>query len=766
MRRLAATWGATAFVAVMLAILVVQTTNVVTDLSFFLPDSRNVESRALAAGFDRPGSLMMVRLSGPSEGDIARISDRLVRLLRADPLVAFVRNGRPWVDPQLRDYLLTHRYLLGPDFGRDHFSEPALKRAIGAELAGLAGAAGWATRDIFPRDPVGRYRAVIPTPPAGRGPERRHGVWMDSDGRALLLIQFSARAGDTAAQAMAMNALNAALAAERTGWPGLTAEVSGPGVFALRASEKIRADMMRLTLIASVAVAALLLLMYRSGALLLLAGIPVGLGVLSGILITQAVFGSVHGVAITFGVVLAGVTVDYPIHLFGHRRPGEAATVAAQRIARPMTVGAATTLVGVLALTQSSFPGLAQIGVLSATGVAVSLAVSRYVLPVLMADRTYAGRPIYSNVIWTRLRGLRRPRLAMARLLALGFLVITAVAFFRPEPVWETDLSRIGVADGDARALDGALRKALHLPDVRRALVIEGDTEQDVLAQWPETLERLDVAIEAGRLGGYPAVAGLLPPEAKQRARQADMPSEQTLRQALTGAVSDLPVAPSVLSPFLADIENQKHAQPLLPDDLRAGPLGLLYPFPWQTDSGWAAMVPLTPPIDLSMDDLAGARLVDLAAVAQDIVRNYRAEATFLLLVGLGIGAAVLAVGLQSFRRLWRVLLPPAGAVALTAGLLLAAGVSLNLFHLLALLLVASIGVDYALFFPDYSASDQDGIDGFRSVGACCGTSTVVFAVLATSSIPVLSAIGTTVAIGALLSFVLTLCLAGGSRST
>jgi predicted exporter len=69
------------------------------------------------------------------------------------------------------------------------------------------------------------------------------------------------------------------------------------------------------------------------------------------------------------------------------------------------------------------------------------------------------------------------------------------------------------------------------------------------------------------------------------------------------------------------------------------------------------------------------------------------------------------------------------------------------------------------LFFPDYSKTDQDGTNGFRSVTACCATTTVVFAVLATSSIPVLGAIGTTVAIGAVLSFVLTLCLAGGASS-
>jgi predicted exporter len=95
--------------------------------------------------------------------------------------------------------------------------------------------------------------------------------------------------------------------------------------------------------------------------------------------------------------------------------------------------------------------------------------------------------------------------------------------------------------------------------------------------------------------------------------------------------------------------------------------------------------------------------------------------------------------------------------------LLLALGVPLTLFHILALLLVASLGVDYSLFFTGYSRLDDGVVSEFRSVGVCCATSAIVFATLAFSSIPVLSAIGATVATGAVLSFLLTLCLSGRS---
>jgi predicted exporter len=95
----------------------------------------------------------------------------------------------------------------------------------------------------------------------------------------------------------------------------------------------------------------------------------------------------------------------------------------------------------------------------------------------------------------------------------------------------------------------------------------------------------------------------------------------------------------------------------------------------------------------------------------------------------------------------------------LLVGGLHAAGVPLSLFHLVALVLAAGLGLDYALFFEH--AADDPG-EQRRTLHALlvCATSTLlVFALLATSSLPVLRAIGITVAAGVVLNFVLALLL-------
>ena len=67
----------------------------------------------------------------------------------------------------------------------------------------------------------------------------------------------------------------------------------------------------------------------------------------------------------------------------------------------------------------------------------------------------------------------------------------------------------------------------------------------------------------------------------------------------------------------------------------------------------------------------------------------------------LGIAAIllVLSLGLRSVPAAFRVILPILIAIGLTSTLLGAMGEWLSLFHLIALLLTAGIGIDYSLFF-------------------------------------------------------------------
>ena len=105
-------------------------------------------------------------------------------------------------------------------------------------------------------------------------------------------------------------------------------------------------------------------------------------------------------------------------------------------------------------------------------------------------------------------------------------------------------------------------------------------------------------------------------------------------------------------------------------------------------------------------------------------------------------------------------LAPMALATLLILAVLRALGVELNLFHLVSLILAAGLGLDYALFF-DHAGDDRgEQLRTLHAVIVCSLTTLLVFSLLALSSIPVLRAIGGTVALGVAFNFALALLVA------
>ena len=119
----------------------------------------------------------------------------------------------------------------------------------------------------------------------------------------------------------------------------------------------------------------------------------------------------------------------------------------------------------------------------------------------------------------------------------------------------------------------------------------------------------------------------------------------------------------------------------------------------------------------------------------------------------------VVALSLRSPARVVRVLAPMAITTLVVTAALSASGVSLTLFHLISLMLVAGLGLDYALFFERAAHDREEQIRTFHAVLTCSVSTLMVFALLATSTLPVLRAIGLPVAIGVVSNFFLSMFL-------
>jgi predicted hotdog family 3-hydroxylacyl-ACP dehydratase len=142
----------------------------------------------------------------------------------------------------------------------------------------------------------------------------------------------------------------------------------------------------------------------------------------------------------------------------------------------------------------------------------------------------------------------------------------------------------------------------------------------------------------------------------------------------------------------------------------------------------------------------SGVLLLDLKGASESLVAKQRTHILWSLAAASLLLIAVVTFALRNSTRVYRVLAPMALTTLIILALLQASGTSLNLFHLIALMLAAGLGLDYALFFE-------------HAVLVCSLSTLFVFALLATSSIPVLQAIGVTVSLGVVSNFLLALMI-------
>lgn len=749
--------------AIVACAILVSRTEFSADLTAFLPRSASPAQEVLVEQL-RDGvvsRLVLIGLEGAPPAVLAQTSKALAGALRKHDAFIAIDNGEDTGDAKDRAFLWHNRYLLSPAIGEGHFSSDAIRAALEESVQSLGSPAGMLVQRTLPSDPTGELLRLVTALEGQARPETRHGVWFSASGtRALLVAQTRAAGYDIDGQARALDAIRSAFSAVApagdTAAPRLL--VTGPGVFSVSSRALIKEDAWRFALIAIALVAALLLALYRSLRVLTLGLLPVASGALAGVAAVSLGYGSVHGVTLGFGATLIGEGVDYAIYLFTQTVPGKSPRDVLTRIWPTLRLGLMTSICGFGAMLFSGFPGLAQIGLFSITGLVVALIVTRWVLPALLPEG-YAVHGATSTAPRMTWLVQQAPRL---RYPALVLIVLAAVFLvMQRSSLWSDDLSRLNPVPRSEQLLDGELRRDIGAPDVRHLIVVNANDRQAALRAAEKTAAILERAVERKALAGFDSPSLYLPSVETQRARQAAIPAPEVLRANLHAAASGLPFRAKVFEPFLRDAQTAKSAAPLERESLEGTRLALkVDSLLVRRSGGGAAILPLrgvsdAQTIQRALAPLPGVEIVllDLKTATDDMFRTYRREALSHALVGAGAILLLLLFALRSPRRVLAVVAPLAAAVTVTFAVLVLSVGSLSIFHLVGLLLVIAVGSNYSLFFERYRTSAEDRARTILSVSFATLSTMLGFGILSFSSVPVLSALGSTVGLGAILSF-------------
>ncbi|WP_095181017.1 MMPL family transporter [Pseudomonas sp. Irchel 3F6] len=502
---------------------------------------------------------------------------------------------------------------------------------------------------------------------------------------------------------------------------------------------------------ATVGILLLLLLAFRRWGVLL-AFVPVLVGMLFGAVACVALFGHMHVMTLVLGSSLIGVAVDYPLHYLSKSwslKPWR--SWPALRLTLPgLTLSLITSVIGYLALAWTPFPALTQIAVFSAAGLLGAYLSAVCLLPALL--KNVELRPAQWPLrLAERLIHLREALLGCIRTPALLALLIAFCVGGLMQLQSKNDIRQWVGAPQHLTDEAQTIARITGFQPTSQFFLIRAANQEQLLERQAALSERLQQLVNLDKLQGYLALDQLVSAPSQQ----------QQVRESLNRL-------PSVWQPLLdlgvpvAALQNELQQLQTLPaediDAALAGPLGEPYRTLWlgPTEDGVAAITSLqglNNPSLLRVQalDLPGVVLVDRLGDLNKVFAATQISAAELKLAScvLIVLVLILPFGLTGALRI--VALPLLAALCSLASLGWL-GQPLTLFSLFGLLLVTAISVDYAILMREQVGGAAVSLLGTLLAAV---TTWLSFGLLAVSSTPAVSNFGLSVSLGLAFSFML-----------
>lgn len=540
--------------------------------------------------------------------------------------------------------------------------------------------------------------------------------------------------------------------------------VTGGVVYAAAGREQAARESLILGTISALGIA-ILLLLSLGGWQVMLGLLPVAAGLLCGFVACVAVFGRVHGLTIVIGTSLIGLAVDFPLHWMGKIYGADTwrPWPAMRRVIRSLSVSLATSLVGYVCLGFAPFPALTQVAVFSVAGLLAAYLCTVCQMPVWLSrwqprpNLILAGLADSFISAAKRVNGSRRLRAAIC----LAFVMPCAIGAAHLD--LRDDLRQWMNMPESVTAASRQIGEVTGFMPTSQFLLVRAPDDDTLLQRLAQLDSSLDTLTADHWLASYLSLSQIVSPIADQRrlmARFSELASQDTPWQALT-----------LIGIPLAAIQAEVRALAMLPtlgiDDVMANPLAE----PWR--SLWlgrhlgesAAIVTLQGLRDVdrlrrASSSVPGVTLVDRPGELNSMFSSTRRIAALFKLVSYGL-AAFLLWSTYGKRSVLPILSVPMAATLATIGALGYLGQPVTLFSLFGLLLVSTIGVDYAIFMYEQAGGPLACMAGILLAGA---STLLSFGMLAFSSTPAVASFGLTVALGVFFCLCLTPLLCNGNE--
>jgi predicted exporter len=638
-----------------------------------------------------------------------------------------------------------------------------------------------AFQELIPRDPlllVPSLVGKIETLASSALNSQPSTLNSSASGPALIWAVVKDSPFSDAGQDPVFAAIDAALADAKKIMPGAELRWTGINRFAAESKARIKAEILSRHTLSLLGVLIIVCLFVRRLWKILHLIPVVILSTLGGLVFTTMIFDRVHVLVFVIGSILAGVAIDYGFYLYMQPslRPDEPYRSRLGRLLKPLLTSCLTTVIGFSLLFWSDLPLVRQLGVFVSAGLVSALIVA--ILYFAQLDRAFLET-----------RALVIPAALRSRRVIVPLFILAAlIAVIGPWKLhWRDDIRELEIPAPALRANDEEVRRLFGDAAERTAYLTRGDTPAaaraalDRFTSWHDAQFPAAPAASAGfiipteaawnvrtaHLAALPAFPADLRAALEQHGYSADSfapffeawstltsPSSPPLNYQPSTLNSASISLPSTVHP-LPSSDSSSSPSPLAPrpspsysslfTDLRrelTGPLSLLFHLDPAGGPSWFLSLAdhppgATPPAELNTFSVAQLESLNT------LFSRYRADAARLSAIGLALlGASVFVI--YGFKRGIRIFLIPAGSCLFALGLLGLCGQTLNIFHLLAAFLGVCLSHNYAIFSAENIQRHEPPPPSIRLSALCTA---VVFGALALSKIPVVAALGATVAL-------------------
>ena len=486
--------------------------------------------------------------------------------------------------------------------------------------------------------------------------------------------------------------LNALQATLKTHYPQAQLLSRGTVFYSDYASQQAKRDISTLGVATLLGVLLLIVATFRSLRPLLLCAISIGIGALAGTVATLLFFGELHLMTLVMSMSIIGISADYTLYYLTERlvHGGENSPwQSLDKVRNALLLALLTTVVAYLIMMLAPFPGIRQMALFAAVGLSASCLTVIFWHPWLC--RGLPVRPVPASRAMSRwLTAWRRNKtLAVGLPVTLALLSAAGIATLKVDD----DIAQLQALPKTILAQEKTITALTGQRVDQKWFVVYGTSAQQTL----ERLEAFTPALAQAQKAGELASWRTLPLNSMKRQK-----SDLALLQHAAPAVMNV-----LHSAGLNTVSPDLTPMPVSVDTWLTSPASEGWRLLWLTLPGGESGVLV--PVDGVKNSTAlseraaqheGVVWIDRKASFDSLFALYRTLLTGLLCVAL----AAIACG-AIIRLGWRqglISLVPS-VLSLSCGLaaLAVAGHSVNLFSLLALVLVLGIGINYTLFFSN-----------------------------------------------------------------